>query len=275
MRSRRLRTLSTAMLCAVGMTGTATALTSCSSEAPKKKVASTCPPSNPKPSRSVPWSTMYANVYNASDNNGQAKKVAERLKWRGLNTLEVSNDPLADEREAPKYAEIRYGAMARTIALNLAQQIPHANLYLDSERSDATVDIVIGNKFELTPQAPRPIKDVSVEVYNTTFFGGLAADVSSKLAQQGFKAKAEANDRAYYPDDTAVVVYDEEGLPDAQRVALSLKGARLLTDTKANVDMKGRTVRVYLGSKWPDHGAIVPLSQATPKPTPSSKNNCS
>lgn len=265
----RLRTVSAACLTvALLTTGTA-----CSKDEPKKKAAPTCPAGNAKPSRNVPWSTMYANVYNASDSRGQAATVAKRLGWRGLNLLDVGNDPLADDRPTPAYAEIRYGTSGRTIALNLAEQIPHANLYQD-ERSDPTVDVVIGNKFTLNPQAPRAIKDVTVHVYNTSFFSGLAGSVSKELADQGFTTDAQANDRAYYPDDTAVIVYDEEGLPDAQRLQMSLKGARLLEDTKANVNLKGRDVRLYLGSKWKDEGKVLPLSQATATPSAAAKPGC-
>ena len=249
-------------------------LGACSSkEEPKKKAAPTCPAGNPKPSRTVAWPTMYANVYNASDSKGEAATVARRLGWRGLNLLEVANDPLADDRPTPKYAEIRYGKSGRTIALNLATQIPHANLYQD-ERADPTVDVVIGNDFTLTPQPPRPIKDVKVAVFNTTFQSGLAATVSNQLAKQGFHSEAKANDRAYYPDDTAVIVYDEEGLPDAQRVQMSIPGSRLLQDEKANVSMTGRDVRLYLGSKWLKGGKVAPLSQATKAPGSSPRPSC-
>lgn len=274
MRSRSLSTFGSAAVC-LALVGGLGACSSGDKPAKKASTATTCPPANPKPSRSVKWSTIYANVYNASDNNGAAKKVAQRLKWRGLNVLDVSNDPQAEDRPAPKYAEIRYGSMGKTIALNLAQQIPNANLYLDENRSDATIDIIIGNKFELTPEAPRPIKDIPrVDVYNTTFYGGLAGKVSGELKAQGFKADSLPNDKAYYPNDTAVVVHDEEGTPDAERVALSLKGARLLLDSKAHVDVKGRDVRVYLGSKWPERGSVIPLAQATPKATPSAATPC-
>lgn len=248
-------------------------LAACSSGDSKKQASPTCPPGNPAPSRSVPWTAIYANVYNASDRSGEAATVAKRLTWRGLHTLDVSNDPLSESRPTPKYAEIRYGKAGRTIALNVAAQIPHANLYEDT-RSDPTIDVVIGNKFSLKPEAPRPISQVNVEVYNTTFFGGLASTVSKELTKGGFHAEAKANDRAYYPDDTAVIVYDEEGLPDAQRLQMSIKGARLLIDTKANVDVKGRGVRLYLGSKWPKGGQVLSAAQASAPPSTASPSGC-
>lgn len=247
--------------------------TACSKDEPKKKAAPTCPAGNAKPSRDVAWSSVYANVYNASDSKGEAATVARRLGWRGLNLLDVGNDPLSEDRPTPKYAEIRYGKSGRTIALNLAEQIPHANLYQD-DRNDPTVDVVIGNQFTLSPQAPRPIKDVTVHVYNTTFFDGLAATVSKELGKQGFTADALANDRAYYPNDTAVIVYDEEGLPDAQRLQMSIKGARLIEDKKANVALTGRDVRLYIGSEWPNKGEVIPLAQATATPSAAASPGC-
>ena len=266
------RTASTAAVFVVA----AGALTGCSSDKPKQ-AAPTCPPGNPSPSRTVAWSSIYANVYNASDRSGEGATVAKQLGWRGMHTLDVKNDPLSDDRPTPKFAEIRYGKNGRTIALNVARQIPHANLYQD-ERSDPTIDIIIGNKFSLAPRPPRAVKNVSVTVLNTTFMPGLAADVAGRLGKQGFHADAEANDKAYYPDDSAVIVYDEEGLPDAQRLQMSIPGSRLLQDTqtKGAVDIKGSAVRLYLGSKWPTNGKVVPLSQATasPSPSPSASGGC-
>lgn len=211
---------------------------------------------------------MYANVYNASGHDGEGRKVAERLGWRGLHILDVGNDPKADERPTPKYAEVRYGPAGRNIALNIAQQIPNANLF-DDDRGDPSVDIVIGDKFALTPRPPAPIKQVKADVYNTTFVAGLAAKVAGELKQQGFTTDSKPNDKAYYPKDDAVIVYSEQGLPNAERLKMSVKGARLLEDTKAGVDMKGTDVRLYLGSKWPETGKVIPLSQATASPTPS------
>lgn len=270
MQAQRFRAL------ALVVTMTAAALTACSSDESKTKASPTCPPGNPKPSRTVAWSSIYANVYNASDAKGEGAKVAERLSWRGLHTLDVSNDPKADDRPTPKYAEIRYGKAGRTNALNVAAQVPHASLHED-DRTDPTIDVVIGNAFSLQAEAPRPIKDVTVHVYNTTFFGGLAAKVSGELTKQEFKSDAQPNDKAYYPNDTAVIVYDEQGLPDAQRLQMSIKGARLLQDTQTNgnVDIKGREVRLYLGSKWPDGGAVLPLKQASASPSATpSKPGC-
>lgn len=250
--------LAAALMC-TGMSG-------CSGDKPAK-AAPTCPPGNPKPSRTVAWSGIYANVYNASDTKGEGAGVARRLGWRGLHVLDVSNDPMAEDRPTPKYAEIRFGKAGRTIALNVAAQIPHANLHED-DRGDATIDVVIGNKFSLLPEAPRAIENVTVHVYNTTFLPGLAATVAKGLTAQGFRADALANDRAYYPGDMAVIVHDEQGLPDAQRLRMSIPGARLLEDEKTagGVDLTGREVRLYLGSKWPAGGKIVPRSQATATP---------
>lgn len=267
-RHRGVRAMSAATASTIFVLG----MSACSDSTPKKPVT-TCPPNNPAPSRSVAWNTIYANVYNASDTKGEAAQVAKRLGWRGLHILDVKNDPLKDERSAPKYAEVRYGKAGRTIALNIAQQLPHASLFED-ERTDATIDVVIGNKFTLTPEPPAPIKDVKVHVYNTTFMPGLATKVSGQLKQRGFPSDDKPNDKAYYPKDTAVIVYDEEGLPEAQRLQLHVKGARLLQDTSAGVDVKGREVNLYLGSLWPTQGELVPEAQATPKPTPSASPSC-
>lgn len=249
-------------------------LTGCSGSNSKAKASPTCPGVNATPSRTVAWSSMYANIYNASDTKGEGEAVATQLKWRGLNVLSVANDPLADSRPVPKYAEIRYGASGRTIALNIAQQIPHANLYQDS-RTNPTVDIVIGNKFVLTPRPPAAINTVKVHVYNTTFQSGLAATVNEQLLPLGYKSDAQKSDRAYYPKDAAVIVYDEQGLPDAQRLAMNIKGARLLQDTNANLNLNGTDVRLYLGSLWSTNGGVLQGSSASPSPSTSPAPSCS
>lgn len=268
MHKRSVRAVSTVLL-TVALATTA----GCSSGSSKKAAATTCPPSNPKPARTVALTTIYANVYNASDTKGEAAQVAQRLTWRGVHVLDVKNDPLIDERQAPKHAEIRYGKAGRTIALNLAQEIPHASLYED-DRTDPTVDIVIGNDFDLTPRPPAAIKDTKVHVYNTSFMPGLAGKVAGELTGRGFTADDRPNDKAYYPDDKAVVVYDEQGLPQAQRLQMHIEGARLLPDTKAGVNIDGTDVNLYLGSKWPEEGKLVPSDKATPTPTPSASPTC-
>lgn len=243
--------------------------TGCSSSAkPASNTGPTCPAGNAKPSRSVPWSSVYANVYNASGTSGKAAEIATQLTWRGLHTLQVENDPLSADRSAPKNAEIRFGPAGKTIALNIAAQIPHAALYED-KRADPTVDIVIGKDFSLLPRPVSAINTVDVVVYNTTVVGGLAGSVTKTLSDEGFKASTQPNDGSYYPDDEAVIVYNDEGLPQAQRLAMSFTKARLVKASDApHSTIKGTQVHLYLGSKWPvDNAKVLPLAQATNAPS--------
>lgn len=236
------------------------ALVGCSSEASdttKTGAKPSCPSSLPAPAFKVSLSQTYLNVYNASSTSGLASRAASELTWRGAHVLKTGNDPNPDDRPVPRSAEIRYGPSGRQVALNLAAQVENAVIHQD-ERTNPTVDLILGDSFKFVPVPPPPAEKVTLNIYNTTFRGGLAADVAGQLKARGFNIAKAGNDPngGYFPDDTAIVRYGEHGEPAARRVQLSVKNSRLVKDGR-----KTETLDLVLGSKF---DALVPASEATP-----------
>ncbi|GAB3587562.1 LytR C-terminal domain-containing protein [Calidifontibacter terrae] len=239
-------------------------LTACSQDAkPKASASPSCPTTIATPTFKVALQQTYLNVYNASNKDGLASQVSSELSWRGAHVLKTGNDPNPDERPVPKAAEIRYGKNGRQVALNLAGAVQNAVLYQDS-RTNPTVDLVLGNSFALVPVPPPAANKVTLNVYNTTFRTGLGGTIGGEMGARGFQIAKTGNDpRAQFlPDDTAIVRYGDHGEPAARRVALSVKGARLVKDGRTDT-----SVDLVLGSKF---DALVPVAQATAAPTPTS-----
>lgn len=249
------------LACVGFVVGIAVLVTGCSDDpAPQKpRATAACPKTLPKPSFTVPLSQIYLNIYNASATSGLASKAAGELTWRGAHVLKTGNDPNPDGRPEPRTAEIRHGRNGRQVALNLASQVQNAVLYQD-DRSNPTVDLVLGDAFKFVPVPPPPAQKVTVRVYNTTFKGGLSGTVAAGLRERGFQVAANGNDPngGYFPDDTAIIRHGEFGEPAARRVQLSIKGARLVKDGR-----KDETLDVMLGSKFEE---LVPAAEATPAP---------
>ncbi len=92
--------------------------------------------------------TVTANVYNATDRAGLAKRTATELKARGFVIGTIANDPLG--ASLTSVGEIRYGALGKANATLMAYYLPGATLVLD-QRKDATIDVVTGAKFKAIP----------------------------------------------------------------------------------------------------------------------------
>jgi hypothetical protein len=103
------------------------------------------------PGASLPQpSTVTVNVYNATDRAGLAKRTADELKARGFGLGRVANDPLG--KSLTNVGEIRYGPTGADNATLLRFYVPKA-LMVQDERTDATVDLVLGVKYKaLAPQ---------------------------------------------------------------------------------------------------------------------------
>lgn len=214
----------------------------------------------PTPTASIAPNTIPMRIYNASDTAGLAQDVAIEMKSRQFRVLTTGN--YTGEATPAAYATITYGAIGKQIALTVAQQVKNPTLVQD-DRTDPSVDMVLGPKFALIPVPPPPASRVQLNVWNTTSVVGLAGDTATKFKARGFKVLASGNDPAgrFWPDDTAVVLHGKEGEPYARRVALQIKGARLVED-----DRSGTAVDLDLGAKFTD---LVPVAQATPAPNPS------
>jgi hypothetical protein len=92
--------------------------------------------------------TVTANVYNATDRAGLARTTATTLKTRGFGIGSVANDPSG--KSLSTIAEIRYGTRGKDNALLMRYYVVGATLVLD-QRTDATIDVVLGAKFKGIP----------------------------------------------------------------------------------------------------------------------------
>jgi uncharacterized membrane protein (DUF485 family) len=97
-------------------------------------------------------SLVTVNVYNATSRDGLAASVAESLQKLGFNVDKVGNDPLS--LSVLGVAEIRRGPAGDAGAALTARLVPGAKVVPD-ERTDDTVDIVLGNTFTRLSAPPQ------------------------------------------------------------------------------------------------------------------------
>ena len=109
----------------------------------KAEAAAACSSAEAAPPSLDP-TTVTVRVFNATDEAGQAKKVADDLKSRGFNVPEFANDPT--DREVTGVGEIRHGRRGDEQAAFLTAFLPGANDYPDVRATDV-VDLVIGPEF--------------------------------------------------------------------------------------------------------------------------------
>lgn len=125
-------------------------------------------------------STVAVRVVNASSQRGEARLVTENLRGLGFTQIgEPINDPLYGNKMTCR-AQIRFGAQGEKAARTISLVEPCAELIRD-ERQDATVDVVIGEKFDgLDPNSAaetlmEQLNDFGTQ--NPPPQGGLQADV--------------------------------------------------------------------------------------------------
>ena len=256
-----------ALLTTAGIAAGSMLLAGCGNQeaAPAKKPVCT---TLPAPSAAIPASYIHVNVLNASDTQGLAGQVGTALSWRGYQVIGTASDPQDDNRPTPTYAEIRYGTGGYQMALTLATQVQHATLYNDS-RDNPSIDLVLGSSFQLAALPPPPAKSVTVNVYNTTARSGLATTVGKELRARGFKTDRVGNDPlgSFNPELIAIVRYGARGEPAARRVALSVKGAKLVLDGRTD-----SSVDLVLDYRFTE---LVPAAQATATALPKPSRTCS
>jgi len=90
------------------------------------------------------------NVYNTTDHTGLAATVARAMEKQGFLVATIDNDPLG--KTIPSLGEIRHGPSGAASAVLAAAWLPGAAVVKD-DRMDASVDLVLGNKFR-TLRAP-------------------------------------------------------------------------------------------------------------------------
>ncbi|GAB1514149.1 envelope integrity protein Cei [Actinophytocola sp. KF-1] len=92
-------------------------------------------------------SSALVRVVNASGKRGQARLVTETLRGLGFTQVgDPANDALYGDN-MPCRGQIRFGAQGTAAARTLSLVEPCAELIRD-ERKDATVDVVLGDKFD-------------------------------------------------------------------------------------------------------------------------------
>lgn len=92
-------------------------------------------------------SSALVRVMNASGQRGQARLVTETLRGLGFTQIgDPGNDVLYGEKMGCR-AQIRFGPQGTAAARTLSLVEPCAELIRD-ERKDATVDMVLGEKFD-------------------------------------------------------------------------------------------------------------------------------
>jgi hypothetical protein len=92
--------------------------------------------------------TVTTNVYNATDRAGLARTTAATLKTRGFGIGSIANDPSG--KSLTTVGEIRYGAKGKDNATLMRFYVVGATLVLD-QRTDATIDVVLGAKYKGIP----------------------------------------------------------------------------------------------------------------------------
>lgn len=132
-------------------------------------------------------------VVNASSQRGQARLVTENLKALGFSQIgEPANDTLYGESMTCR-SQIRFGAQGTAVARTISLVEPCAELIRD-ERQDATVDVVLGDKFDgLKPNRAaktliEQLNDFSKQ--NPPAQGGLQADVPQPDLDSGLLSAA-------------------------------------------------------------------------------------
>jgi LytR cell envelope-related transcriptional attenuator len=127
------------------------------SDKAKAAPTTTCTTSAAKPTGKAAARTpaqVTVNVYNATERNGLAAKTATDIRKRGYKVATVSNDPL--QRTVTIPAEVRYGTSGTASAKLVLTLVKGSKAVRDS-RTDASVDLVLGDKFTALTPAPKTV----------------------------------------------------------------------------------------------------------------------
>jgi len=121
------------------------------SRVPKPLASPSCPAVTPV--KALTPRAVTVNVYNATNREGLAASVAKLLRTQGFKVAAVENDPL--RTPIAGVGEVRHGPAGAAAATLAAARLSGARIVLD-KRTDATVDVVLGNTFRAL-SAPRKI----------------------------------------------------------------------------------------------------------------------
>jgi hypothetical protein len=104
---------------------------------------------------------ISVNVFNATQQGGLARGVAQVLAARGFKVKEIANDPL--DKAIKGVAELRHGPDGLESAKVLQRHLPTAVLVADKREGD-TVDLVIGTGYRRMGAIPPPATAVTTAI---------------------------------------------------------------------------------------------------------------
>ena len=154
-RRRRRRAAITLTLVALVLIGTFTYAAAyfqgwVGTRAPKTVASPSCQPATPV--EALTPRAVSVNVYNSTDRARLAASVAKALRTQGFKVVDVANDPLG--RPISGVGEIRHGADGAAGSSLVAARLRGAKVVLDN-RTDATVDLVLGKTFKALTVPPK------------------------------------------------------------------------------------------------------------------------
>lgn len=202
------------------------------------------PVSAPAPERG----SFEIKLLNSSDTSGLATDVGQELELRDFTISSIGNADSSVYVEGP--ATIYFGDDGLENALLVQKQIPGSQLWNDA-RSGDSVQLVLGYGFkklvhEPDPPLPAPA-EISLNVYNTTWHVGLAADVTKALEEREFTVKETGNDplMSFHENEVGVIRFGPEGERAAERLAEQVEDVQMQKD-----DRSGTTIDLVLGNEW-------------------------
>ncbi|WP_338748679.1 LytR C-terminal domain-containing protein [Janibacter alittae] len=220
------------------------------------------PVSAPAPERD----SFKIELLNSADTAGLASDVGRELELRDFKIASIGNADSSVYVEGP--ATIYFGDEGLENALLVQKQIPGAQLWNDA-RSGDSVQLVLGYGYEKLvdePDPPLPAPaEITLNVYNTTWHVGLAADVSKELEEREFTVKKTGNDpqKSFHEKEVGVIRFGPEGERAAKRLAEQVEDVQLQKD-----DRSGSTLDLVLGNKWDGLKSQAEVPQVKPYERP-------
>lgn len=218
-------------------------------------------PCTPPLVRAPMQNSFSVNVLNHGGPQGAAGKVAKELPRRDFKLGQVGNDPGLTSVDG--VGAIRYGPAGLDQALVVQKLLlPDAELVKDY-RFGTSVDLVLGKQFGQLAPPVRPMvrrAEVTVNVYNTTYYEGVGRKASKALSDLGFGAGRVGGDPMNtWIQDAAAIRYGPDGELAAKLVQSVVPQSRLV----ANGSLKGTTVDLLIGMKWQ---GVLPKALVKPEP---------
>ena len=203
-------------------------------------------------------------VLNATYRAGVAGAAAKDVARHGFVVGTVGNDEVL--RSILGEGEVRYPPTMLEEALYVRQTLLPGARLVEDEAVGKSVALVLGQGFKalrpLPPQPPVQASKTTVNVYNTTYYEGLARRVSDELGRRGFvQGKVGGDPRNTWQQGVGVIRHGENGDRQAKLVAQHLPGVLLEVDGR-----KDTSVDVVIGMQLNDVSKLTPQDKVPPQP---------